>query len=153
MISLDLMRQYVHAADELADAKVSFREAEERLERARRTMEKLEPKMGDLAPKRAAAEVQAGRRGPKVFESDITDEELMQRSRAKNKKIRGEATMAIMKAMPGTLSQITDRTGLKKTTVSTLLSRLQHDELIKKSGEEVIPGYEKRAVAVYDLAV
>jgi DNA-binding IclR family transcriptional regulator len=70
---------------------------------------------------------------------------------ARNKKLRGEATLAVLRALPATLPQIVERTGLKKTSASTMLDRLQNDGLVVKAGDALIPGYEFRSATVYDL--
>ena len=46
-----------------------------------------------------------------------------------------------------------ERTGVKKTSVSTLLNRLMKDGIVKKAGDAPIPGYESRTTTIYDLAV
>lgn len=153
MISLDLMRQYVQAADDLVQAKDDLADAERRVKQAQQAIDRLAPKMEGMAPPPVLVERQARVQPPKDVEGTLTDEQIRSRALAANKKIRGEATLAILKAMPATLNQITERTGLKKATVSTVVSRLQSDGVVMKAGEELLPGYENRRVTKYDLAV
>jgi predicted Rossmann fold nucleotide-binding protein DprA/Smf involved in DNA uptake len=153
MISLDLMRQYVEAADQLATAESDRKDAERRIKAAEQLLARLEPKMEGKAPPRVTLTKHARQTTPKIMEGVVSAEELMERTRKANKKIRGEATLAILQAMPGTLPQITERTGLKKASVSTLVARLQNDGVIKKDGEELLPGYENRFTFRYSLAV
>lgn len=145
MISLELMKQYVHAADELEAAQAEIAKWEDVAAKAKVRMEEAASKMdGAPAPAVAAAVVQSA--GP-------SDAEIKARALKANKKVRGEATLAILRALPGTLPQIVERTGLKKTTASTLIARLQNDGLVKKDGKEKIPGYAERTTTVYGLAV
>jgi hypothetical protein len=50
MLSLDWMRQYVAAADELGEAKRALEQAQQRVDEARRAGECLQPKMQGCAP-------------------------------------------------------------------------------------------------------
>lgn len=151
MISLDLMRQYVQAADELGEAKRALADAEKRVEQARRAVERLQPKMQGVAPSVLDTEMASTQTAPKSFAGTRTDEQIRAFALARNRKVRGEGTLAILRAMPGTLPELVDRTGMKKTSVSTMIARLQNDGLVAKSGEKAIPGYESRTAAVYDL--
>lgn len=145
MIALDVLREYVHAADELEAAQAEIAKWEEVAAKAKSKMERAASKMsGEVEPPPVVITTASG--GP-------TDADIKERALKANKKIRGEATLAILKALPGTLPQITERTGLKKTSVSTLIARLQHDGLVEKTGSEKIPGYESRTTTVYGLAV
>jgi hypothetical protein len=147
MISIDLMREYVHSADALAEAQAEIRKWEAAAAKARAHMEDAAAKMN------GGESVEVEPPPLTVMPEGISTAEIQQRTLRANKKIRGEATLAILKALPGTLPEITQRTGLKKTTVSTLVSRLQTDGLVKKDGETLMPGYEHRTATVYGLAV
>lgn len=146
MLSLDVMKEYVHAADELESALKEIAKWEGIAANARVRMEDARSKIGTPVPE------------PKAYEftpsnGQVTEADIKARALRANKKVRGEVTLAVLKAMPGTIPQIVERTGVKKTTVSTLVARLQNDGLVLKKGKEAIPGYESRTTTVYDLAV
>lgn len=145
MIPIEVMREYVHGADKLAEAQQEISKWERIAAEAKAQMERAAAQMGqgEAVPPPP----------PTVMPGRVSNAEIQQRTLGANKKIRGEATLAILKALPGTLPEITQRTGLKKTTVSTLVNRLQKDGLVKKAGEELMPGYENRTATVYDMAV
>jgi hypothetical protein len=144
MISLELMKEYVHAADELEQAQHEIAKWESVAAKAKVRMEQVAAKMGEPVERPVPVV---------VSHSGTSDAEIKERALKANKKVRGEATLAILKALPGTLPQVVERTGIKKTTASTLIARLQHDGLVKKTGSERIPGYESRTTTVYDMAV
>lgn len=144
MIPMDLMKEYVHAADELEAAQLEIAKWEEVAAKAKVRMETAAAKMGEPVP--APVPVVA-------LPTRTSDAEIKERALKANKKVRGEATLAILKALPGTLPQVVERTGIKRTTASTLIARLQKDGVVRKAGTEKIPGYESRTTTVYDMAV
>lgn len=147
-MDLDKMRAYVKAADELQEATAALHEADRRLQSARRTYEAAAKAVGTAPVEESPLVTRAT-----PVSGVITPEELRQRTMAVNKKLRGESTIAICQAMPGTITEIVERTGVKKTSVSTLLNRLMKDGIVKKAGDAPIPGYESRTTTIYDLAV
>jgi hypothetical protein len=147
-MDLDKMRQYIDAADALEDARRQVADAEANLRQAEKRMALVSTAVGEPAPDPTTLSVPR-----KNNPTGISVAELRARTMAINKKLRGDSTIAMCQAMPGTITEIVERTGVKKTSASTMLNRLMKDGIVKKAGTVPIPGYENRTTTVYDLAV
>lgn len=145
--NIRILREYVEAYEQLQELKAAAEAAQEAVRKQEQALERLANKVGsDLLPA-------AVRPVTNTNPTGISAEELRQRTLAVNKKLRGDSTIAICQALPGTITELTERSGVKKTSVSTILNRLVKDGIVKKGGEAPIPGYENRTTAVYELAV
>ena len=151
MLSIEQMREYVQAADNLEDAHRAFNEASRALDRAQKAWDLVEARLDKKGAAPRPAKDTPFRSGQKA--GQITTQELLERTMTVNKKLRGESTSAIAKACPGTMSEIVERTGIAKTSVSTLINRLMKDGIVKKGGTVPMPGYANRTTTVYELAV
>ena len=150
MLSIEQMREYVQAADNLEEAHRAYNEAGRALDQAQKKWDLIEGRLGgtEVPKPTKGTPTRSGRPA-----GQITTQELLERTMTVNKKLRGESTISIAKACPGTMSEIVERTGLAKTSVSTLIHRLMKDGIVKKGDTVPMPGYANRTTTVYELAV